>query len=211
MSTNLSFSTKAVPDAAIWLTINGKDYEPMVTGRVGPFALSDEIKLNVCISNPDHSCFILDKDDYSHQIPLEDLGAGVYQRKINISVLEGAGHVAKWPKNMICVVIGGKRYNIGIADQKGWFYFVVEEPIDDDPNIELQKGQIVWWSPLRGYGAVKKNVFMDARVHWTAIPKRDNGLRYLNSGEKVTWSEDNFIPLGNSSFAGEVKKVELVS
>jgi cold shock CspA family protein len=210
MSTNLSFSEKAIPGVVIWLTVNGQDRAPMVTGRILPFALSDDVRLNVCIPNPNHECFILDKDDYSHQIPLEAIGEGVYQRKINISMLEGAGHVAKWPKNMICLTVAGKRYNVGIADQKGWFYFVVEEPIDDDPNAVVEKGQVIWWSPLRGYGAAKKNALMDVRIHWTAIPKRENGLRYLNSGEKVTWSDADFVPLGNSSFAGEVKKVEIV-
>ena len=210
MSTSISFFLNCIPKVSIWLTRNGQEFRPEVTGRIGQFALSDDVRINVSIIG-DHKCFILDPNDYAKQIPLPEIGMGIYEKKINISVLDGARHIAKWPKNMICVEIEGQRYNIGIADQSGIFYFVIEKPgIDDYDKIPV-RGTVRWFSPLRGYGAVaNNNLLFDARVHWSALPKRKNGLRYLLSGEKVTWADKDLEQLfGKTAFEFEVNKAEL--
>jgi len=210
MSTNLFFTPEGLP-FSVWLTRNGIDFQPETTGRINHFALNDDVRINVSIIG-DHKCFVMDPLDYSKQIPLPELGMGVYQKKINISLLQGARHLAKWPKNMLCVEVSGQRYNVGIADQRGFFYFVIENPMDDTEEKTPTMGEVIWYSPLHGIGAIFYGApVLHHRIHWSSIPKRENGCRYVKSGEILSWKPEDVKDVRDqSTFLTEVKNAELV-
>jgi len=191
-----------------WLTRNGKDIQPTDTGRLGAFPIGTILTINLSVI-ADHECFTIDPNDPGKHIAKKDLGTGVYQKKITIVEGNGQGLAPRWPNNVVGLDADDRHFTIGIQQQNGIFYFIIEEYIQTDD--EYQPGQTKWFSALRGFGAVASgNPLFDFKVHWTACPKRDNGLRFLNSGETITWKQENEVDSnGLSTFIKEIKQAEL--
>ncbi len=191
-----------------WLTRNGKDIQPTDTGRLGAFPIGTILTINLSVI-ADHECFTIDPNDPGKHIAKKDLGTGVYQKKITIVEGNGQGLAPRWPNNVICLDADDRHFTIGIQQQRGIFYFVVEEYTQT--NDQYTRGRVRWFSVLRGIGAVYLNPLEDARIHWSNLPKREAGLRYVNSGEVLKWCEIDLVdtPVNRTIFSKEIFRAEL--
>jgi len=202
------FTLNAVPGLTIWITRNGQEITPMPTGRFVPFAIGDVIKINISVIGK-HLCYTLDGNNYAKHLPKKDvgMGTGIYEKQVTVTSNNGTGQLPRWPNNMLCVDLNDRQFNIGIANQGGICYFVIEEYISED--VFYLPGQVKEFSVLRGIGKVATgNIMFDHRIHWSAVPKRENGFRYLDSGEEISW-EELVSTNGTSTFPFEIKSCAL--
>lgn len=153
-------------------------------GLLGSFQKGDRLTITITVTlNLDHECFTLDTKRI--KTPRKSIGIGLYEKTLTVIKTDNHGlQVAPWPANMLGLVVGSRIYNVGIFNQKGLFYLAAEE-YKDDPDRAFSMGEVKWFSLLRGVGSVSSgdSIFFDRRIHWTNTPLRNNGLRYLNTGE----------------------------
>ncbi|HOX96620.1 MAG TPA: hypothetical protein PLI45_04560 [Candidatus Woesebacteria bacterium] len=210
MATKIITSIDSIPHSALWVTKEGKDIKPAVTGRLGAFLIGSKLKINLSVIG-EHSCFTIDPNNPSKHIAKKTIGEGVYEKNITIIEGESVGLAPRWPNNIVCLDVADRHFSIGIQQQHGIFYLIVEEYVQTDE--EYLPGQVKWFSALRGFGAVAStNPLFDYNIHCEGCPKRENGLRYLNSGEQITWKpEDEVDGDGSSTFIRRITKAELAS
>lgn len=210
MGTKLFFNPNIIPGAPIWLGKNGKNLIPYHTGRIDPLKQRDKLKMFVYPLG--FEVFLIDPNDYTKRIPLTPSSDGLIEINMNHSISNGVGLMAKWPNNLIVLENQDNHYSLGIASQKGILSFVIEKAEDDETT---EPGVVKWFSPLRGYGAISSgDPFLDYRIHWTALPKRANGFRYVETGEKVQWQQNNVESIASkngSTFFKEIKRVTIVT
>lgn len=208
MGTKIVSLQEKVP-FAWWMTKDGTDFQPANTGRLGAFPIGTILTVGLSVDG-DYSCFTIDSQDPSRRIFKKGLGEGVFEKKITILEGNGQGLVARWPNNVVCLDVADRHFTIGVQQQRGIFYLIIEEYT---PDLEmLSPGQVKWFSALRGFGAItSENQLFDFKIHWTACPKRGNGLRYLNTGERVTWKyEDEADVPSSSTFLREIKRLSTI-
>lgn len=232
------FNLSCIPSTAIWITkfnknIEGdtpKEIKPMSTGRMKPFAIDDVVTIGLSVLE-DHKCYTKSGNALYDQRPKKAIGCGVYSKQFTINNAWvdidpkatsaklargekmpsfGIPMIAKFPDNHFCLEVEGRQFNIGFVNQNSIFYFIVEEYTrEDEPFVP---GKVRWFSPLRGFGSVFGDVVFDYKVHWTGLPKRENGLRYVDSGDTLVWNSKNLAntATNRTSFQKEIKKAELV-
>jgi cold shock CspA family protein len=195
-----------------WITKGGQDVKPAVTGRLGAFPIGTKLKINILIPDEVHQCYTIDPNDPSKHFAKKSLSDGLYEKNITITEGNGIGLAPRWPNNILGLDVADRHFTLGINQQYGIFYFVIEEYTEDSVDKIYLPGEVRWFSALRGFGAVASdNPLFDFKIHWSACPKRDSGLRFLNSGEKITWDTENITNCGSSSkFLREIKDAELV-
>jgi hypothetical protein len=205
MATTILTNLSSLP-FSWWITKEGKDVKPAVTGRLGAFPIGTKIKINILVTDEAHQCYTVDPNDPGKHYAKKKIGEGLYEKNITVIEGDGQGLAPRWPNNIVGLDVADRHFTIGICQQSGIFYFVIEEYTQTDE--EYVPSHVKWFSALRGFGAVAStNAMFDHKIHWTACPKREIGLRYFNSGEQVTWDPADFIPCdGKSSFRFEIKK-----
>lgn len=152
-------------------------------GFLGRFKKGDELVITIIALAGDHACFTLDPRNLQ-PVKKASVGEGVYEK--HLTVTDGK-LVAPWPSNMICLTTGGRSFNVGIFVQYDVAFLAVEEYIPNSPEKTFLPGEVKWFSLLRGIGAVaSENILIDLRIHWKKIIARPNGLRFLQTGERLT-------------------------
>jgi hypothetical protein len=202
------FST-SLPNVGITIfDQNGHIITPAENGFIGVF--KHGTKLNIFLSvEGEHSCYTLNPKDLT-KIPKRKSESGLYSKSLTIDTRSGTGQTAPWPSNMVCLDIPGHIYNIGIANQYGRFFFVIEEYLPSPEN--LPEGMVIAFSLLRGIGSVAyipaKGLFpcLDARIHFSAIRISKDGFRLLQTGDFLEWEPKDLIELGgDTSYRYEIK------
>lgn len=204
-----------VPNVTTFLSVlhNGQKKELFPhheNGWIGCFQKGDKITFTIsCTPGMDHKCFTLDQS--INRGEKKAIGEGVYEKSLTVTINEksGAGQVAPWPANMLCLEIDGKSYNVGIFIQNGIFYFVIEEYLFPDPDKAYLANQVRWFSLLRGFGSVtSENSLLDLRIHYSAVPRQANHLRNLETGDLLIISEIITTDL-RTNFQKEIKACTL--
>jgi len=199
------FSPKALPNVSIGIfDQSGRIITPDEgNGFLGVFRHGTKIALHLSVKG-EHTCFTLNPQGLQ-KIPKAKNELGGYTKNFTIDCSTGTGQIARWPANMVCLEVPGNTYNIGIANQNGRFFFVVE----DSPSPEnLPEGMVVSFSLLRGVGTVAFKPGFDARLHWKAVPFNHHlGLRIMQTGDLLEWEKSDLVDLGGeTTFRYEIKK-----
>lgn len=201
-----------------YLTLNRKGNKTEIpydhyNGWLQSLLFKDVVTIIVSIDpSLDHECYTL--DNKGNKTPKKAIGVGTYEKRLTVNLDENEKkgiQVAKWPDNMICVGLGDVSYNIGIFRQLRQFYFVIQEFRPDPPEKTFKSGEVKWFSLLKGYGAVASgNPLFDHRIYWAAVPKRENQLRYLNSGDMIDIKELTTPDMVKTTFMSEIVAAEIV-
>lgn len=204
---NLLFSPFAIPDTHITLfDQSGQIVNPDPTnGYVGCFP--DRTKLTIRVKVKEgkaHSCYTIDPSNMA-KVPKRN-NEGSYLKNLTVDCSSGVGQVARWPSNMICLDVEGQTYNIGLANQFGQFFFVIEEYHPD--SSDLVEGMVVNFSLLRGVGTVVYKPGFDAKIHYSALKRsKVTGLRMVRTYDLLEWDEKDVVQTDSSTtFRYEIKK-----
>ena len=220
---NFFFTPDAIPGVTIKIlkridTVDPKtaeikpDFLPIkildnTNGFLGVFPKGTELRLKLEVEGK-HECFVLDSRT-KEKIAKRADAPGKYTKYFTINSYREMHTektmIAAWPSNMLCLEVPGHTYNIGLVNQNGRFFFVIEEYLPSPEN--LPEGMVIWFSLLRGVGAVAYKPMFDARVHWSNLRfNRHDGLRMLRTGDLLEWKKDDVIDLGgDTSFRFEIK------
>ncbi|HSV94560.1 MAG TPA: hypothetical protein VLH94_01080 [Spirochaetia bacterium] len=179
-------------------------------GRLGCYRHGTKITIALKVEG-EHQCYTLDHKTLE-RVPKKVSPVGEYTKNLTVDCSTGSGQVACWPSNMVCLEMAGQRFNIGLANQDGIFYFVVEEFIST-PTEGLPSGTVIGFSLLRGLGVVAYKPLFDARIHWTSLPKDPKTrLRMIKPLTLLELSKEDVVPVnGSSSFRYEIKNVKYYS
>jgi hypothetical protein len=176
-------------------------------GFLGVFPKNTKLQLKLQVEG-EHECYILDQktlEKISKRVEV----TGEYIKNFTVTAFEdrftAKVTIAAWPANMVCLEISGHTYNIGLVNQNGRFFFVIEEYLPSPEN--LPEGMVIWFSLLRGIGAVTCKPMFDARIHWSNLRfNRHDGLRLLKTGDLLEWETEDVVDLGgDTSFRYEIK------
>ena len=202
------FSPEALPNVSIVLDQSGRIITPEDNGFLGVFRHGTKITLRLKVKG-EHNCFTLNPQGLQ-KVPKAKNELG-YTKNFTIDCSTGTGQIARWPANMVCLEVPGNTYNIGIANQNGRFFFVIEEYSPSPEN--LPEGMVVSFSLLRGVGTVALKPGFDARIHWTAVPfNRILGLRLMQTGDFLQWKKEDLVTLGGeTTFRYEIKQADNLS
>lgn len=196
------FSLSDIPFTSIMINDQyGRIITPADNGFIG--VLKDGTELNIRIKvEGDHVCYTLDQKNKEKRIPKAKNTDGSYTKKLTVT----NGQIARWPSNMVCLEVPGHTYNIGIANQNGRYFFVIEEYFPSDEY--LAEGMVVWFSILHGIGSVAYKPLFDARIYWKSLRfNSKRGIRVAESYDLLTFDEKDVVPLdGDTSFRYEIKK-----
>lgn len=199
------FSPTAIPNVCISIfDQSGSIITPDESnGFLGVFRHGTKIALHLVVKG-EHNCFTLNPQGLQ-KVPKAKNELG-YTKNFTVECSTGTGQIARWPANMVCLETPGHTYNIGLANQNGRLFFVIEEYSPSPEN--LPEGMVVSFSLLRGVGTVAFKAGFDARLHWKAIPfNRHLGLRIMQTGDLLEWEKDDLVDLGgDTSFRYEIKK-----
>jgi hypothetical protein len=207
------FDAKTIPGIKITIEKRGdkiiEEIIPKPNGFIGVF--SDKTKLAIIVTpEPDikHRVSTLDPKTLGQVLKKN---SDSYTKNFTVDTSTGEGRVAAWPSNMICVETGERTFNIGIFSQNGRFSFVIEEYLPDPEHLPY--GMVIWFSLLRGIGAVSiEDLVFDARVHWSQISKDPQTcLRWAQTGDLLEWQKLENIKKGKSSFRLEAKVIKNLS
>jgi hypothetical protein len=206
----IHLSLYAIPGVNILVHLNGYVKTPL-EGFIGALTPGTKIALTVeVVGNVEHQCYTLDAHMNRTPKALAKFG---YTKNLTVIKKESpdgtiSSQVAGWPNNMLCLDIHGKTWNIGIVNQNGRYFFVIEEWT---PPIEVNElspiGMVLSVSLLRGMATIHTgDAIFNARAHWSHWPFRsDKGLRLLNRGEVILFREDKLLSLdSDSSYRYEV-------
>lgn len=183
-------------------------------GSIGKLNSQDIIKITIDVEGKDHSCYILDPNSFEPimrkeigNLP-EEVGISYYEKKMTVIFYNGKTCIAPWPNNMFCLDVEEKKFSIGIFVQDGEFYLANEQYEPD--NQLFIPGEVKWFSLLRGFGAVATKC-LDSRIHWSILPPRKNGLKYLNTGDMVYAKKvETFKYTNRTKFESEIKEMIFV-
>lgn len=197
------FSLTAIPNTSIILNDQyGQIITPADNGYIG--VLKDGTELNIRLKvEGDHTCYTLDQNNKELRIPKAKNPDGrSYTKKLTVT----KGQIARWPSNMVCLEVPGHTYNIGIVNQNGRYFFVIEEYLPSAEN--LPEGMVIWFSLLHGIGSVAYKPLFDARIHWKTLRfNQKMGMRVLQSYDLLQFDEkDVVLTNGDTSFRFEIKK-----
>ncbi len=196
------FSISAIPNATISIFDQyGQIITPADNGYIG--VLKDDTELNIHLKvEGDHTCYTLDQNNKEVRIPKAVNKDGSFTKKLTVT----KGQIARWPSNMVCLEVPGHTYNIGVFNQNGRFFFVIEEYFSSAEN--LPEGMVIWFSLLHGIGSVAYKPLFDARIHWKTLRfNQKMGMRFLQSYDLLQFDEKDLILLdGDTSFRYEIKK-----
>lgn len=84
---------------------------------------------------------------------------------------------------------------------------MIENVAAPTPDIE-NHGNVLWYSVAMGLGAIR-TAMGDAKVHWTQLPERESGFRYLAAGERVHF--ERLVPASKSAYTLEAKSIQLIA
>ncbi len=214
------FSLDAIPNVKIELVQKIDEVDP-ITAEVTPTIreikikdqsngylgiIPDKTKFQIRLEvEGEHQCFTLEPKT-KDRVPKKQEATGKYIKNFSVDASNGFPMIAAWPANMICLEVTGHIYNIGIANQNGRFFFVIEEYLPSPENLPL--GMVISFSLLRGLGSVAYKPGFDAKVHWKNIPfDKRFGLRLVQTGDILEWNdEDIVLPDSDTTYRYEVKK-----
>jgi len=178
-------------------------------GWLGVIHIGEKITITAVVTKPHHECFSLDTNMV--KTLKKSIGEGTYEK--SVKVVENPAHpkkgmIAHWPGNMMCLVIDGKNFNLGIYEQNGYFFFVIEEFIPDEKK-EYRPNEVRWFSLLRGFGAVaSENEIFDYRLYFLNIPRRKvNQLRFVDSGELIKIINSKNLVNKKTQFIAEITEM----
>lgn len=201
-----TFTPAGIENVSIKLVnqTTGRELHPATNGFLGSFPHGTKITI-VIKPECDHSCFTLNPQGLE-RVPKSREKDGSYQKHFTVDASTGTGQIARWPSNMVCFEIPGHTYNVGLANQNGRFFFVIEEYLPSPES--LPEGMVVSFSLLRGIGTVAYKPGFDARIHWKAVPfDKKIGLRLMQTGDLLEWNQEDLVSLGgDTTFRFEIKK-----
>lgn len=181
-----------------------------LNGWLGLMNIGDKITITAVVTVTDHYCYTLDQNKV--KTPKKDLGLGTYEKSVTVISKSDSrkGQVAHWPANIMGLTIEGKNFNVGVYEQNGYFYFVIEEYLPDGDK-KFAPGEVKWFSLLRGYGAVASmNCNFDLKLHWSSIPRRSNMARFVDSGETIVIKDVVSDITSKSTFFKEIKEMSVI-
>lgn len=222
------FSLSAIPNTSISIFDQyGQIIRPASNGFLGVLKNGTKLTIHIAVEpEVEHYCYTLNPNDITQKVAKKMVSPGNYVKNITVDtntdesfIVPGNDgpvtikvqmvKIARWPANMVCLEVPGHTYNIGITNQNGRLFFVIEEHLTS-PEQDLGEGIVYSFSLLRGTGKVAYKPGFDARVHWKALPLDWRyGLRILHAGQTITWKKEDLVTLGgDTTFRYEIKKVE---
>jgi len=216
----IHFSPSAIPGVNIFIYVNGKMVEPQCGYLLGVLPAGTKIAITIdVLGSAEHQCYtIVSHNSQTVRTAKACSEPGVYVKHLTVTAYQSddgtrSTRIAGWPNNMFCLDLNGKTWNIGIVNQNGRYFLVIEEYI---PSIEVNElipiGMVLSSSPLRCWATINiGSTLFNARLHWTNMPfRRDLGLRILNQGEVIKYEKEDVVELDSaSSFRYEIKACTL--